>query len=92
MLTVTSCRSECCVPSGLDFEPAGDSVVRYFVSNYLYLLINLWPDPTAVCVDLAKLECAKPKPQNQLLLFAECELKSCAHECNYVVIGFLFSL
>ena len=28
MLTVTSCCSECCVPSGLDFEPAGDSVVR----------------------------------------------------------------
>ena len=33
MLTVTSCRSDC-VPSGLDFETAGDSVVRYFVSNY----------------------------------------------------------
>ena len=30
MLTVTSCHSECCVPSGLDFEAAGDSVVRYF--------------------------------------------------------------
>ena len=40
---------------------------------------------TAVCVDLAKLEQAKPKPQNQLLLFAKCEPKSCAHECNYVV-------
>ena len=35
MLTVTLCRSECCVPSGLDFEAAGDSAVRYFVSNYL---------------------------------------------------------
>ena len=35
MLTITSCRSKCCVPSGLDFEAAGDSVVRYFVSNYL---------------------------------------------------------
>ena len=35
MLTVTWCRSECCVPSGLDFEAAGDSVVHYFVSNYL---------------------------------------------------------
>ena len=23
------------MPSGFDFEPAGDSVVRYFVSNYL---------------------------------------------------------
>ena len=34
MLTVTSYRSECCVPSGLDFEAAGDSAVRYFVSNY----------------------------------------------------------
>ena len=41
--------------------------------------------PTAVCVDLAKLEGRKPKPQNQLLLFAKCEPKSCAHECNYVV-------
>ena len=35
MLTVTSCRSECCVPSGLDLEATGDSVVRYFVFNYL---------------------------------------------------------
>ena len=35
ILTITSCRSECCVSSGLDFEAAGDSVVRYFVSNYL---------------------------------------------------------
>ena len=35
MLTVTLCRSECCVPSGLDFETAGDSVVCYFVCNYL---------------------------------------------------------
>ena len=35
MLTVTSCHSECYVPSGLDFEAAGDSGVRYFVSNYL---------------------------------------------------------
>ena len=33
MLTVTSCRWECCVPSGLDFEAAGDSVVCYFVSS-----------------------------------------------------------
>ena len=40
MLTVTSWRSECCVPSGLDFEAIGDSVVRYFVSNYL--LWGLW--------------------------------------------------
>ena len=31
MLTVTSYHFECCVPSGLDFEAAGDSVVRYFV-------------------------------------------------------------
>ena len=30
MLTVTLCRSECCVPSGLDFEAAGESVVRLF--------------------------------------------------------------
>ena len=29
MLTVTSYSSECCVPSGLDFEAARDSVVRY---------------------------------------------------------------
>ena len=35
MLTVTSCRSECCVLSGLDFEATGDSVVHYFVCNYL---------------------------------------------------------
>ena len=35
MLTVTSYSSECCVPSGLDFEAAGDSVVHYFVPNYL---------------------------------------------------------
>ena len=35
MLTVTSYGSECCVPSGLDFEAAGVYVVRYFVSNYL---------------------------------------------------------
>ena len=35
MLTVTLCCSECCVRSGPDFEPAGDSIVRYFVSNYL---------------------------------------------------------
>ena len=34
MLTVTLCRSECCVQSGLDFEATGDSVVSYFVSNY----------------------------------------------------------
>ena len=40
---------------------------------------------TAVCINLAKLEHAKPKPQNQLLLFAKCEPKSCAHECNDVV-------
>ena len=35
MLTVTSYSSEHCVPSGLDFEAAGDSVVGYFVLNYL---------------------------------------------------------
>ena len=35
MFTVTSCRSECCVPSGLNFDAPGDSVVRYFVSKYL---------------------------------------------------------
>ena len=35
MLTVTSCLSECCVLSGLDFEDTGDSVVHYFVCNYL---------------------------------------------------------
>jgi len=29
MLTVTWCHSECCVPSGLNFEAAGGSVVRY---------------------------------------------------------------
>ena len=34
MLTVTLCRSECYVPSGLNFEATSDSVVRYFVSNY----------------------------------------------------------
>ena len=34
MLTVTLCHSECCVPSGLDFEAAGDSIVCYFVCNY----------------------------------------------------------
>ena len=27
MLTVTWCPTECCVPSGLDFEGAGGSVV-----------------------------------------------------------------
>ena len=26
MLTVISCHLECCVPSGLDFKAAGDSV------------------------------------------------------------------
>ena len=35
MLTVNSCRSECCVPSGLDVEAAGGSIVHYFVCNYL---------------------------------------------------------
>ena len=35
MLTVTSYSSECCAPSGLDLEAAGDSVVGYFVLNYL---------------------------------------------------------
>ena len=30
MLTITSCRLECCVPSGLNFEAAGDSVVHLF--------------------------------------------------------------
>ena len=35
MLTVTSYSSECCMPSGLDFEAADDYVVHYFVSNYL---------------------------------------------------------
>ena len=33
MLTVTWCRSECCVPSGR--EAAGGSIVRYCLSNYL---------------------------------------------------------
>ena len=27
------------MPSGLDFEAAGDSVVRYFVSNYLLQVV-----------------------------------------------------
>ena len=27
--------SECCVPSGLNFEAAGDSIAHYFVCNYL---------------------------------------------------------
>ena len=35
MLTITLYSSECYVLSGLDFEAAGDSVVHYFVSNYL---------------------------------------------------------
>ena len=35
MRTIRSYSSECCVPSGLDFEAAGDYVVRHFVSNYL---------------------------------------------------------
>ena len=35
MLTVTSYSSECCVPSGINFKAPGDSIVRYFVSNYL---------------------------------------------------------
>ena len=35
MLTVTWCRSECYVQSGLDFKAAGGSVVRYCLSNYL---------------------------------------------------------
>ena len=35
MLTVTSYSAECCAPSGLDFEATGDSVVQYFVPNYL---------------------------------------------------------
>ena len=33
-LEALEANSECCVPSGLDFEAAGDSVVHYFVSNY----------------------------------------------------------
>ena len=37
------------------------------------------------CVDLAKLELASPNHKIQLLLFANYEPKSCAHECNYVV-------
>ena len=35
MLMVTWCHSGCCVPSGLDFEPAGGSIVHYCLSNYL---------------------------------------------------------
>ena len=35
MLTATWCCSECCVPSGLNFEAAGVSVVHYCLSNYL---------------------------------------------------------
>ena len=34
MLTITLCRSECCVPSGLDFKADADSAVRYFVSSF----------------------------------------------------------
>ena len=34
MFTVTWCCSECCVPSGLNFKAAGDSIVRD-LSNYL---------------------------------------------------------
>ena len=34
MFTVTLSHLECCVPSGLNFEAAGDSVVCY-LSNYL---------------------------------------------------------
>jgi len=35
MVVVTWCCSECCVPSGLDFEAAVGSVVRYCLSSYL---------------------------------------------------------
>ena len=35
MLMVTWCHSGCCVPSGLDFEAAGGSIVCYCLSNYL---------------------------------------------------------
>ena len=35
MFTATWCYSECCVPSGFNFEPTGDSVVRCCSSNYL---------------------------------------------------------
>ena len=40
---VTWCRSECCLPSGLDFGAAGGSVVCYCLSNYL-----LWGHRVAV--------------------------------------------
>ena len=55
-----ACRSECCVPSGLDFEAAGDSVVRYFVCNYLLrglrVTVNMTVD--AVCKGPTYLEYA----------------------------------
>ena len=35
MLTVTSYTSECCVPSGLNFEAAGDYAVRYYLLQVL---------------------------------------------------------
>ena len=38
MLTITSCCSECCVPSGLDFEAAGDSIVHMLFCVQLFAL------------------------------------------------------
>ena len=42
-LTATWCRSECCAPSGLNFEARGGSVVHYYLSNHL-----LWGHQVAV--------------------------------------------
>ena len=48
MLTVTWWRSDCCVPSGLNFEAAGGFIVHYCLSNYLLrghqVTVNMtWP-------------------------------------------------
>ena len=36
MLTVTCCRSECCTPSGLDFEAAGRSNIPYCLPSTVF--------------------------------------------------------
>ena len=54
-----------------------------------------WWYTTAVCVDLAKLERTKPKPQNQLLLFAltlQSVNQKAVHMNIIMWLGFLFSL
>ena len=92
MLTVTWCHSECCVPSGLDFQAAGGSIVRYCLSNYLLRghpdAVNMHDMGTLSWLNAEPLERVPTPLVGRLLrcsaLFRETTVNAEPHNCVHV--------